>query len=165
MPRSTKHTTQQHFDTSSLEEGVKVPLPIAVALIEGQTSMQIRQIELAQAAISENSQYWRSVLENPQDYSGMFERWSTLCQIQAKQYGQFREACIEIMVQSSAEVNHLISGSLSGIAATSLENLRDEVAPTIDRRVSAKVISFPERRVESLISQAAAQNSDQQHAA
>lgn len=165
MPRSTKHTTQQHFDTSSLEEGVKVPLPIAVALIEGQTSLQIRQIELAQAAISENSQYWRSVLENTQDYSGMFERWSTLCQVQAKQYGEFREACIEIMVQSSAEVNHLISGSLSEIAASNLENLRDEAAPAIDRRVSARVISFPERRVESLISHAVAQKSGRQHAA
>jgi len=165
MPRSTKHTIRQYFDKSSLEEGIKVPLHIAMTLIEGQTSLQIRQIEMVQAAISENSQYCRSVLEKPEDYSGMFDRWSTLCEIKTKRYGEFSQACIEIMMQSAAEINHLISGSLSEIGASSQGNWRDNVAPFIDRRVSARVISFPERRVTSLISHAVAQKSGRQHAA
>lgn len=165
MPRSTKHTIQQYFDKSSLEEGIKVPLHIAMTLIERQTSLQIRQIEVAQAAISENLQYCRSVLEKPEDYSGMFDRWSALCQTKAKRYSDFTQACIEIMMQSAAEVNHLISGSLSAVGVSSQGNWRDNLAPAIDRRVSAKVISFPERRVTSLISQVVAQMSGRQNAA
>lgn len=165
MPHSTKHTIWQHFDTRSLEEGIKVPLHIAMTLIEGQTSLQIRQIEVAQAAISENSQYCKSVLENMEDYPGMFERWSSLCQIKAKRYGELTQASIEIMMQSAAEINHLISGSLSGTGADIQGNWRHDVAPAIDRRVSAELISFPDRRVASMISHTVAQKPGRQQAA
>jgi len=167
MTRSTKHSDWQYFSKSSLEEGVKVPLDIAMTLAEGQKRLQIRQIDVTQAAISENSQYCRSVLEKmaDSDYSGMFHQWSALCQNKAQRYGDLANECMEIMLQSAAEINHLISGSLSGLGTIGQSNWSEGLAPANERRVSAKIISFPDRRITSAMSYAFAGKSGRQHAA
>lgn len=169
MTHSTKHSVQQYSGEGSLEEGVKVPLHIAMMLAEGQKRLQIRQIDLIHAAISENSQYCRSVLEkmadSDSDLSGMFHQWSALCQNKAQRYGALANECMEIMLQSAAEINHLISGSLSGLGTVTQRNWSDRLAPAHERRVSANVISFPDRRVTSAMSYVVAGKSGRQHAA
>ena len=165
MTRSTKHSDRQYSGKSSLEESVNVPLHIAMTLAEGQKRLQIRQIEMAHAAISENSQYCKSVLEKTADYSGLLHQWSALCQNKAQRYGNFANECMEIMLQSAAEMNHLISGALSGFGAATQSNWNEGLAPAYERRVSANVISFPDRRTASAISYAVAGKSGRQHAA
>lgn len=167
MTHSTKHNVRQYFGKSSLEESVKVPLHIAMMLAEGQKRLQIRQIDVTQAGISENSQYCRSVLEKmaDSDLSGIFHQWSALCQNKAQRYGALANECMEIMLQSAAEINHLISGSLSGLGTVSQKNWSDRLAPANERRVSANVISFPDRRVTSAMSYVVAGKSGRQHAA
>jgi len=169
MTHSTKHSVRQYSGKSSLEEGVKVPLHIAMMLAEGQMRLQIRQIDVTQAAISENSQYCRSVLEkmadSDSDYSGTIHQWSTLCHKKAQRYGDLANECMEIMLQSAAEINHLISGALSGLGTVTQKNWSDALAPAHERRVSAKIISFPDRRVTSVMSYVVAGKSGRQHAA
>ena len=176
MTHSIKHSVRQYSGEGSLEEsinsleqGIKVPLHIAMTLAEGQKRLQIRQIDVIQAGISENSQYCRSVLEKmadpDSDYSGIFNQWSALCQNKAQRYGNLAQESMEIMLQTAGEINHLISGSLSEFEAVSQKNWSDALAPANERRVSAKVISFPDRRVASAISYATAGKSGRQHAA
>ena len=165
MTRSTKHSIQQYSAINSLEEGVKTPLQIAMTLAEGQKRLQIRQIEAAHAAISENTQYCKAVLENMADYSGMFDQWTALCQTKAQRYGDLSQECMEIMLQNAAEINHLISASLSGLETVGLKNGSQYLIPSAERRVSDNVISFPDRRVASATSYTVTGKSTRQHAA
>lgn len=167
MTRSTKHSDPQYFGKSNLEEGVKVPLHIAMTLAEGQKRLQIRQIDVTQAAISENLQYCRSILEKmaDSDYSEIFHQWSALCQSKAQRYGNLAHECMEIMLQSAAEINQEISGALSEFGTGIQGNWSEGLAPAKERRVSAKVISFPDRRISSVMSYLIAGKSGRQHAA
>lgn len=168
MSRTTQHSLRQQSGKFSSQAGVKIPLQIAMMLAEGQKSLQARQIEAVQAAVSENSQYCKSVLEKMADSSSLFEQWAELCQHKAQRYGDFAYAYVEIMSQSAAQLNHLVSESLAGFGSTiQSAAASQDMKPINERRATSTVISFPDRRIAtaSVLMQAHAGNSGRQRTA
>ena len=167
MSRTTQHGARQQTAKAVPETRISVPLQMAMALAEGRNRLQIKQIEAIHAALSENSRYCKSVFGKMADSSGLLAQWAALCQHKAQHYSDFTYACIEIMAQSAADINRLLSASLSAIG-TSLQRqggLHPE--PSVERRSASKIIAFPERRIAtaSVLMQAHRGNSGGQHAA
>jgi len=168
MSRTTQQNVRPQPGKNAPEAGVVIPLKISMALAEGRKRMQVKHIEAVHAAISENSLFCKSVLEKMADSSALYVQWSALCQHKARRYGEFVNTCVEIMSQSAAEINHLISESLTGLDSGiwSYEAKDAEPSP-VERRVTSQVISFPERRIAtaSVLMQGHAGNSGRQGSA
>ncbi|MDP2880631.1 MAG: hypothetical protein Q8N89_03505 [Azonexus sp.] len=118
-----------------------------MTMAESRKRLQIKQIEATLAATSENSLYCKSVLEKMADSSGLLAQWSALCKHKAQRYNEFAYACIDIMSQSAADMNRLVSESISEIAGTFKSADSRNRGASHERRVSAAIISFPDRRI------------------
>jgi len=167
MPSTTQHSVRRQSGKAGPKSGVIIPFQLAAALAEGGKRLQIKQIEATHAAISENSLYCKSVIENMANSSSPLALWFALCQHKAQRYNEFAYACIDIMSQSAAAISRLLTESLLGMGFSLGSNVSQGMEPAVERRVAAKVISFPERRIAtaSVLMQAHAGNSGRQRMA
>jgi len=167
MSRTPQHSLRQQSGKTSSQAGFTIPLQIAMTLAEARKGLYIRQIEAVQAAVSENLQYCKAIVEKMADTSSLFELWTELCQRKAHRYGDLTYAYFGIMSQNAAELSHLLSESLSDLRSTIQSTTNQNMAPIIERRTTSKVISFPDRRIAtaSVLMQAHSGNSGLQSAA
>lgn len=162
--RSTQHHTR-HPSGQVGSESIEMPLHVALTLAESRQRLQMKQIDAANAALAENANYCKSILEKMADSSDLVAQWSVLCHGKAKRYSNLALASIEIMTESWLEINRQIAESLATIGVSALQFRPPGPEVVQERRVSSQVISFPDRRVQSLMARAAAGNLSQRRAA
>lgn len=155
MSRTAQRSDLQQSPKAGPDFGVTtfaittIPLQMAMVLAESQKRLQIEQIEATLEAVSENSRYCSSVIEQMMNGSGLLAQWSELCNRKARRYNDFAYACIDIMSQSASAMSRLGSPSVTRDSGSFQGANSRSSAPVRERRVSAKIISFPDRRIAS----------------
>lgn len=164
MSSSKQHRTRQQSGQTG-REGTEFPLQIAMTMAESRQRLQSRLIDAADTALEENSEYCKSVLEKMAGSSDLVAQWAALCHHKVKRYSDLTLASIEILSESWLDTNRLISEALATVGAgIQIIGPQSEEVFT-ERRVSARIIPFPDRRIQSLMAQAAAGSSARQQAA
>jgi len=149
----------QHRTSPISPDAMQIPRHIAMRLTETYKRLQIKQIDAAHVELKENTKYCKSVLEKMGSRSDLSAQWAALCQHKAKRYSDLTADFINIISASWVETNRLLSESLTTLSVSAEKIGREAAAASTERRTSAQLISFPERRITSLIAQATGGNS------
>lgn len=144
---------------------------LALAVIEANQRWWALQIEAMQAALAENTQQSKTMLENASKTADTLVQWPQFYGAKARRYTDLTRIGMEIATQTFAQLNQLLeqlfSASLTGVAGleAGAGGGSGEEEAFIERRVAARIISFPERRKPSQQRNASteAAASDQEH--
>lgn len=127
-------------------ESIETLRHIVVVVAEANKHLYTLQIDAAQAAFAENSRQLKSLLKSTGDTSAAIEQWSALFREKMQRFVEMSSAWVEITAQTMAEMSDLLAQSLSASAAISQKTGKRETEIPVERRVTASVIFFPERR-------------------
>lgn len=140
-------------------EGVALLKQITIATAEANRHFHLQQIEALQAALAENSRQFKSQLKETGDTCTALEQWSALFQSRMQQCGKIGGTWIEYTSQTVARIGELLASPLVAPAAGTMARMEseepEEPEVPVERRVSATVISFPERRASAIVKTAA----------
>lgn len=172
QPRSQSRSQPQSRTPST--DDTPTSENLALAVIEANQRWWALQIEALQAALAENTQQSKTMLENASKTADTLGQWPQFYGAKARRYTDLTRTGMEIATQTFAQLNQLMgqlfSASLTGVAgleagAGSGGEAEDGEEGFIERRVAARIISFPERRKSSQQRSAAteAAGSDQEH--
>ncbi|MFZ2855890.1 MAG: hypothetical protein WAZ34_17470 [Rhodocyclaceae bacterium] len=130
-------------------EGITLFKQMTIAMAEASQSFHLHQIEAFQAALAENSRQFKSQLKETGDTCSALEQWSGLFQSRMQQCGKIGGTWIEHTSQTISRMSELLASPLDASAASAVNS--DE---PVERRVSATVITFPERRASEVVKSA-----------
>lgn len=134
-------------------EGGETLRGIALVLADANQQFCNVQIEAIQAALSENSRLRMSLLEHERGTPTALEQWSSLYQRKVERWIATNAAMFRITAQTIVALNQLLERSLQA-SLPSRQNADEAIAETLaERRVSAQMIIFPERRNRSTVSE------------
>lgn len=119
---------------------------IAIELTEASQRHQILRIEAVRAALSENAKRYKSVLNDVSDTAALFEKWSTPLQTRMQKFTEMGHDWIEVTSHAFAGMGEAIGQSFSAPGERMKKMALWETPVVLDRRISASVITFPERR-------------------
>lgn len=127
---------------------------IALAVIEAHQRWWALQLQAMEEALAENVQHSRSLIENSSPTTDAFTQWSDLYEKKSRRYANLTSAGLEIAAQAFAQINQLMEQLFSSYVDLALrESIRQSAATEqegiTDRRVAARIISFPDRRKDS----------------
>ena len=149
MPSDFRQEFIEQFNERN-REGAETLRKIARVLAEANQNLCNLQIELTQASLSENSQHLTSMQKHAAGTPITLEQWSMLIQSNAERLVAASSAWARLTSQTVIALNQLIEQSLQ-------PNRRsDETAETgalTERRVSARMIVFPDRRNRMMASE------------
>lgn len=136
-------------------EGVSLLKQITIAMAEANQHFHLRQIEAVQAAVAEHARQFKLQMKETGATCTALEQWSGLFQARMQQCGKISSAWMEHTSQTIAQINELLVSPLadSVASAESIGVSNSEIG--IERRMSAKVIAFPERRAAEIMKTAA----------
>jgi hypothetical protein len=119
---------------------------VAIELTEARHRLHSLRVENVRAAFSENSKLFKSLLSNVSETSTLLAQWSTLFQTKMLKFTEIGNDCFEITSKSIAGIAEAMSQAFLTSGETVKKMSRWGVGAVIERRTSATVISFPERR-------------------
>lgn len=131
---------------------------LALAVIEANQRWWVLQIEAMQAALAENTQQSKAMFENASKTTDAFVQWPQFYEGKARRYTDLTRSGLDIATQMFAQINQLmeqwLSASLTGLRGTTgfetdPEACGEASGEVIERRVAARIISFPDRRKSS----------------
>lgn len=132
---------------------------IVIAMAEANGNFYKRQIEAAEAAATENSRQFKSLLKKSGEISTALEQWSGLFQSRMENFAEINKAWSRITLATLTEINDLLGSSLPASAGGSQKKQKAESPkeaaaaaplPAGERRFMATMIAFPERRAAML---------------
>lgn len=131
-------------------EGIELLKHVAITMAEASKHFHTRQIEAAQASFAENTRQFKSQLKETGNTCAALEQWSALLQAKMQQCAQINGAWIENTSQTIAAMSELLASPLVA-SGTSVQKTDDpDLSTPLERRVSATVIAFPERRAAEI---------------
>lgn len=151
MSRGIQDIIQQFSERN--REGAETLRRIALVLADANQQFCSVQIEAIQAALSENSRLRMSLLEHETGTLTALEQWSTLFQGKMERWVATNAAMFRITSQTIISLNQLLEQSLLASAASYQSAEEAETEALAERRVSARMIIFPERRNRSTVSE------------
>lgn len=128
---------------------------LALAVIEANQHWWTLQIEAMQAALAENTLHSKTMLENASKTTDTIVQWPEFYEEKARRYTELMRSELEIATQMFAQFNQLMeqlfSASLIGLAGlkSGAEAYGETSGEGTERRIAARVISFPDRRQSS----------------
>ncbi|MBI2307819.1 MAG: hypothetical protein HYU78_11020 [Rhodocyclales bacterium] len=128
---------------------------LALAVIDANQRWWALQIEAMHAALAENTQQAKTMLENASKTADTFAQWPSLYGEKTRRYTDLTRIGTEIAAQMFTQLNQLMgqlfSASLAGVAGleAGAEAPGETAEDFIERRVAARIISFPDRRKSS----------------
>lgn len=150
-PSTADNTGESKAQTQTAEE-------LALAVIEANQRWWALQIEAMQAALAENTQQSKAMLENASKTSDSLAQWPQFYEGKLRRYTDLTRSGLDIATQMFAQLNQLMgqlfSVSLTGLTGTTGFETGPEIAgetsgEVTERRVAAHIISFPDRRKSS----------------
>lgn len=151
MPNRQHSITSRTSLKTSTDKALTAEIP-ALAVIESNQRWWALQIEAMEAALAENTEQSRAMLENVSTTAETLSQWPNLYQINVQRYTDLTRIGLELTAQTIVQLNDLmrefLSSSLAGTPVQKNDQRRDAATPEDfgERRVSARVIFFPDRR-------------------
>lgn len=126
-----------------------------IALVLADANQQICniQIEAIQAALSENSRLRMALLEHATGTPTALEQWSSLFQGKMERWVATNAAMLRITSHTIIALNQLLDRSLQASLPSYQSADETETEALAERRISARMIIFPERRNRSTVSE------------
>lgn len=135
-------------------EGAEILRDVALILAEANQQFCNAQIEAIQAALSEDSQHRASLLKHKPGTPSALEQWPALFQSKAERLIATSAALIKISSQTIIALNQLIERAMLSSILSRQSDAEEQVEVLAERRVSAQMIIFPERRNRNAASEA-----------
>ncbi|HEX5801917.1 MAG TPA: hypothetical protein VFY24_02750 [Azospira sp.] len=108
------------------------------------------QIDALESALAENNAQMRKMIESAAKTADIFSQWSNLYASKSRRSADLGSDGLDLATQTIAQTRQLLERLLASYAATALPESDASGAPVadgfIERRVTAKIISFPDRR-------------------
>ena len=145
MPRQLKQDLV-HKPLELAKESVDVVKNIAIAVAEANKHFYTLQIEAAQAVFEKNTTQLKSRLNKSGHGATELEQWSAFSLGRMQKFAELSGAWIESTSQTISQMNELLRLPFETPGKLDAETAEQEAETTEDRRVSAKMIAFPERR-------------------
>lgn len=127
-------------------ESVDVMKNFAVAMAEANKHFYSLQIEAAQATFEKNTTQLKSRLNNSGHGATELDQWSAFSLGRMQKLAELSVSWIESSSQTISEMNELLRLPFSLSGNLNYEMTGQEAEVPEERRVSAKMIAFPERR-------------------
>lgn len=144
----TKQTKEHliHNPGELATESVDVVKNLAIAMAEANRHFYTLQIEAAQAAFEKNTTQLKSRLKKTGHGSTELELWSAFSLGRMQKLAELSVSWIESSSRTISEMNELMRLPFSLSGNLDYEMTGQEAETPDERRVSAKMIAFPERR-------------------
>jgi len=137
-----------HAPGDFTRESVETLKQLAIVMVEANKRLYTLQIEAAHAGFAENSRQFKSLLNSAAETSAALEQWSALFQEKAGRFVVIGREWVEIVARTIDEMSELLRQSLSPSSTIGQRTGKRDVEVPVERRVSASVIFFPDRRAE-----------------
>lgn len=144
-----------HTPGDFTRENIEMLKNVTIDLTEANRQLYALRIEAVRAAFEENSSLLKFLLKNVADTSATIEQWSTPLQAKLKKLTEISNAWSEITSQAISGMGEVLSQSFSASGAIIKEIGSWWTNVPLERRVSASLIAFPERRAAVLARNAA----------
>lgn len=147
MP-SRQHSISHNSPEDFPESNTQYTESIALAMIDACQHWWALQLEAMEKALSENVQHSRSLIEHAAATTDVLAQWSDLVENKNRRYADLTSSGLEIATQTFTQIKQLMDPRILSFTSPTLpETTRQSVS--VERRVSAQVISFPDRRKAS----------------
>lgn len=123
---------------------------LGIVLSEANKNLYTRQIDAVHAAIDENSRQLKAQLENSRETSTALEEWSGDFQEKMQSFGTIRNAWVTIASQTFTRMSELMGVPLPASGEDAHEASSRGTGSSVERRASAALFFFPERRVAAV---------------
>lgn len=147
--------TPIHAPGDFTRENIEMLKNVSIDLTEASRRLHALRIEAVRATFDENSRLLKFLLKNVGETSAMIEQWSAPLQSKMKKFTEIGNDWIEITSQAISGTGELFSQSFSASAVIIKKMSRWAENVPNERRVSASLIAFPERRAAVLAKNAA----------
>jgi hypothetical protein len=127
----------------------------AIVAAEAHKHFHVRQIEEAREVFSENSRQFRADLKYIGETSAALVQWSTLIQSRMLKLARIGGTWAEKTSQTIADMSELLVVPLPVSGTAGQQSASIDTTPVPERRMSATMIQFPERRAAMLSMNAA----------
>ncbi len=144
-----------HTPDEFARENIEMLKNATIDLAEANRRLHALRIEGFRTAVEENSRLLRLLLKNVADTSAMIEQWSAPFQTKMKKLTEIGNSWIEITSRSISGMGEVLGQSLSASGAIIKEIGSWGINTPPERRVSASLIAFPERRAAIIAKNAA----------
>lgn len=135
-----------HKPVELATESVDVMKNLAIAMAEANKHFYSLQIEAAQAAFEKNTTQLKSRLKKTGHGATELEQWSVFSLGRMQKFAELSGTWIKSTSQTISEMNELLRLPFAASGKLHAETADQEEEAAEDRRVSAKMITFPERR-------------------
>jgi len=135
-----------HKPVELANESVDVVKNLAIAMAEANRHFYTLQIEAAQAAFETNTAQLKSRLKKSGHGAPELEQWSAFSLGRMQKFAELSGSWIENTSQTISEMNELLRLPFAAAGKFDAETADQDAETPEDRRVSAKMIAFPERR-------------------
>lgn len=151
MTRQIQHTPI-HSPRDFTEEYIEALKDIAIVQMEASKRLRTLQIEAIHAAFAENVRQLRSLLDNTRGTGTTLAQWSARSRKKLQEFVKTGGDWAEIASRSITETNGLAQTLFANSTTGHVDKKSQKIGTHVERRVSASVIAFPERRAEALAS-------------
>lgn len=148
-----RHSDPVHTPAEFTQANIEMLRNLAVDLTEANRRLYALRIEASRKAFSENSRVFKSLLDNVGDTSSLLAQWSTPLQAKLQSFTAMGHHWVAMTSDVITGVGEAVAQSFtaSGEAMSQMGEWRrgNTVmgnSVVIERRVSASIISFPDRR-------------------
>lgn len=147
------HHSPIHDPGDFIKENFETLRDIAIDMAEANKRFCALQLESIHAAIAEHSRQLKSMLDNSGDISAALEEGSKNFFAKTQKLAEISHSWLELFSQASSKTNELLRQSLSTAGSFGEPMIHREAElpeVTVERRMSASVIAFPERRAAEI---------------
>jgi len=147
------HHSPIHDPSDFMKENFETLRDIAIDMAEANKRFCSLQVESIHAAFAEYSRQLKSLLNNTGDISAALGEGSKHLFARTQKLSEISHSWLELFAQTSSKANELLQQSLSAASTFGEATIHREARlpeMTIERRLSASVISFPERRAAEI---------------
>lgn len=117
---------------------------MSVAMMEYGRSLWALQLDTASTMTAETTRQFKDWLQSAAENGDTVGQWPGLFYPRTQQFVQIARGWLNIASQTTTEINELFGQALAATFALTDENLTRY--PQYERRTTAQVISFPDRR-------------------
>jgi hypothetical protein len=147
------HHSPIHDPGDFIKENFETLRDIAVDMAEANKRFCALQLESIHAAFAEHSRQLKSMLDNTGDISAAYDEGSKHLFAKMQKLTEISHSWLDLYSRTSSKTNELLQQSLSTAGSFGEQMIRREAGlpeGAIERRISASVISFPERRAAEI---------------
>jgi hypothetical protein len=135
-----------HTPGEFTRENIAMVKNVAIELTEASRRIHALRIEVVRATVEGNSRLLKSLLKNVEETTAIIEQESTPLQSKMKKIAETNVAWFEITSRSISGMSEVFGQSFSAYGAMINKIGRWGASVPVERRVSAELIAFPERR-------------------